>query len=103
MIKMEKNCRSPKCDVIMEGRKIGYMEWVNLIKWFMKNRHTYKGTFSRFITENPENSQSGIQIDIIIAEKKLVIKDARVEWMKSPLNNGTFRAEKIESYANLIN
>lgn len=98
MIKMEKTCGSPKCEVIHNGEKIGRMDGVNVIQWFLKNRYRYTGTFSRFITDDPDDSHSGIKIDIIIPEKRLIIKDACVEWMKSPLNNGTFHAEKIESY-----
>ena len=97
MIKMEKSCGSPKCDVIQEGKKIGYMDGVNVIQWFVKNKYRYTGSFSRFVTENPEDSHSGIKIDILIPERKLIIKDARVQWMKSPLNNGTFNAQRIES------
>ena len=98
MIKMERTCGSPKCDVIQKGKKIGHMDGLNVTQWFLKNRYKYTGTFSRFVTDNPDDSHSGIKIDIIIPEKKLVIKDACVEWMKSPLNNGTFHAKAIESY-----
>ena len=98
MIKMERTCGSPKCDVIQEGKKIGHMDGVNVTQWFLKNKYRYTGTFSRFVTENPEDSHSGIKIDIIIKERRLIIKDAHVEWMKSSLNNGTFNALKIESY-----
>jgi hypothetical protein len=98
MIKVERTCGSPKCDVVREGKKIGHMDGVNVTQWFVKNKYRYTGTFSRFVTENPDDSHSGIKIDIIIPEKRLIIKDAHVEWMKSPLNNGTFNALKIESY-----
>lgn len=98
MIKMEKTCASPKGEVVKEGKKIGYMDGLNVIQWFLKNKYKYTGTFSRFITEDPDDSQSGIQIDIIIPEKRLIIKDARIEWMKNTFKNGTFNAKRIESY-----
>lgn len=98
MIKMEKSCGSPKCDVIHKGKKIGHMDGLNVIQWFLKNRYRYTGTFSRFVTENPDDSHSGIKIDIVLPEKHLIIKDACIDWMKSPLNNGTFNAKSIESF-----
>jgi len=98
MIKMEKTCGSPKCDVVKKGKKIGHMDGLNVIQWFLKNKYKYTGTFSRFVTDNPDDSHSGIRIDIIIPERHLIIKDACIEWMKSPLNNGTFNAKCIESY-----
>ena len=98
MIKMERTCGSLKCDVIQNGAKIGHMDGVNLTQWFVKNKYRYTGTFSRFITENPLKSHSGINVDIIFGNKSIVIKNARVEWMKSTTKNGTFHAEKVESY-----
>jgi hypothetical protein len=98
MIKMERCCGSLRCDVIQEGIKIGHMDGVNLTQWFVKNRYHYTGTFSRFITLDPDNSHSGITIDIAFLDKPFLIKNARVEWMKSPMRNGTFHAEKIESH-----
>jgi hypothetical protein len=98
MIKMERTCGSLRCDVMKEGKKIGHMDGLNVTQWFLKNKYMYTGSFSRFVTENPEDSHSGIKIDIIISEKRFIIKDACIEWMKSPLNNGTFNAKGIESY-----
>jgi hypothetical protein len=98
MIKMEKTCGSPKGEVMRKGKRIGHMDGLNVTQWFLKNKYKYTGTFSRFITEDPDESQSGIKIDIIMPEKHLIIKDACIEWMKSPLNNGTFNAKSIESY-----
>ncbi len=98
MIKMEKTCGSPKVEVMKDGKRIGHMDGMNVIQWFLKNKYKYTGTFSRFITEDPDDSHSGIKIDIVIPEKHLIIKDACIEWMKSPLNNGTFNAKRIESY-----
>lgn len=98
MIKMEKTCGSPKVEVMKDGKRIGHMDGMNVIQWFLKNKYKYTGTFSRFITEDPDDSHSGIRIDIVIPEKHLIIKDACIEWMKSPLNNGTFNAKRIESY-----
>jgi hypothetical protein len=98
MIKMERTCGSFKCDVIQNGKKIGYMDGVNLTQWFVKNKYRYTGTFSRFITINPLESHSGINVDIVFGDKSIVIKDAMVEWMKSTAKNGTFHAEKVESY-----
>jgi hypothetical protein len=97
MIKMEKTCGSLRCDVLHEGKRIGHMDGVNITQWFLKNRYRYTGTFSRFITEDPSDSHSGIEVDIIFPDKKLVIKDALVEWMKGPCKNGTFHSYKIES------
>ncbi len=63
---MEKSCGSPRCDVMKKGEKIGHMDGLNVIQWFLKNRYKYTGTFSRFITEDPDDSHSGIKIDIVI-------------------------------------
>ena len=94
---MEKTCGSPRCDVIQHGKNIGHMDGVNMTQWFLKNRYRYTGTFSRFITDNPDDSHSGIEVDIIFPDKKLIIKGAMVEWMKGPCKNGTFHASNIES------
>ncbi len=94
---MERSCGSLKCDVLYHGKKIGYMDGGNMIQWFLKNRYRYTGTFSRFITDDPECSKSGIKIDIQMQDKNLIIKDAKVEWMKSPQSNGTFHAYTIEN------
>jgi hypothetical protein len=98
MIIMEKACGSYKCDVMQEGKRIGHMDGVNLIQWFVKNRYRYTGTFSRFVTNDPTESQSGMDIDIIFSNKRVIIKDAKIEWIKSQNQNGTFHAAKIESY-----
>lgn len=97
MIIMERTCGSYKCDVIQNGELIGHMDGVNLIQWFVKNRYRYTGTFSRFITNNTDYDMD-INIDIVFANKKIVIKDAKVEWIKNKNQNGTFHAAKIESY-----
>jgi hypothetical protein len=98
MIIMERTCGSYKCDVVHDGEVIGRMDGVNVIQWFVKNRYRYTGTFSRFVTTNPNCNQSDIEVDIIFSNKRIVIKDAKVEWIKSRNQNGTFHAAKIESY-----
>jgi hypothetical protein len=98
MIIMEKTCGSYKCDVMQEGKRIGRMDGVNLIQWFVKNKYRYTGTFSRFVTNEPTECQSGMDIDIIFSNKRVIIKDAKIEWIKSQNQNGTFHAAKIESY-----
>jgi len=98
MIIMEKTCGSYKCDVMRKGKLIGYMDGVNLIQWFVKNKYHYTGTFSRFVTNDPDDFQSGIDIDIVFSNKRIIIKDATIEWIKSENQNGTFHAAKIESY-----
>ncbi len=98
MIIMEKTCGSYKCDVMQEGKRIGRMDGVNLIQWFVKNKYRYTGTFSRFVTNDPSESQSGMDIDIIFSNKRVIIKDAKIEWIKSQNQNGTFHAARIESY-----
>lgn len=98
MIKMERTCNTLRCDVVHEGRRIGRMEGVGVIQWFVKNKYRYTGTFSRFITENPDDSHSGLKVDIVFPDRKLVIKEALIEWMKNPCQNGTFHASSIESH-----
>ena len=93
---MEKTCGSYKCDVMRKGKRIGHMDGVNLIQWFVKNKYRYTGTFSRFVTNDPDDFQSGI--DIVFSNKRIIIKDATIEWIKSENQNGTFHAAKIESY-----
>jgi hypothetical protein len=83
---------------MQEGKKIGRMDGVNLIQWFVKNRYRYTGTFSRFVTNDPTENQSGMDIDIIFSNKRVIIKDAKIEWIKSQNQNGTFHAARIESY-----
>ena len=81
-----------------KGKRIGHMDGVNLIQWFVKNKYRYTGTFSRFVTNDPDDFQSGIDIDIVFSNKRIIIKDATIEWIKSENQNGTFHAAKIESY-----
>lgn len=95
---MEKTCGSYRCDVLQDGKLIGHMDGVNLIQWFVKNRYRYTGTFARFTTKDPMHNQTNINVDIIFANKRIIIKDARVEWIKNRNQNGTFQASKIESY-----
>jgi hypothetical protein len=96
MIKMERTCGCMRCDVILEGEKIGTMEGVYLTQWFVKNRYRYTGTFSRYLTENPNCLEPGITVDIIFPNK-IVIKDAFIEWIRQPNGGGTFNARGIES------
>lgn len=98
MIKMERTCNSFKCDVLHEGRSIGYMEGVSLTQWFLKNKYSYKGSFSKFITKNPADCCTGIIVDIVFSDRKLIARDARIGWMRAPSRNGTFQASKIEYY-----
>lgn len=98
MIKMERTCSSLRCNVICEGELIGRMEGVNITQWFLKNRYSYKGSFSKFITKNPADSCSGITVDIIFLDRNLIAKDAKIGWMRAPGKNGTFQASQIEYY-----
>ena len=98
MLKMERTCNSLKCDVIYNGELIGYMEGVNLIQWFLKNRYSYKGSFSKFITLNPVDDYSGMVVDIIFSDKNLIARNARIEWIRAPGKNGTFKASSMEYY-----
>lgn len=98
MIKMERSCNSLKCDVLYEGKLIGFMEGVNLIQWFLKNKYSYQGSFSKFVTENPDYCCSGITVDIIFHDKKLIARDAKIGWMRASGKNGTFHASKVEDY-----
>ena len=98
MIIMEKTCGSYRCDVYQGDELIGHMDGVNLIQWFVKNSYRYTGTFARFKTKDPMHNQSNIKVDIVFANKRIVIKDARVEWIKNRNQNGTFQASKIESH-----
>ncbi|AXV37412.1 MAG: hypothetical protein KO217_03560 [Methanobacteriaceae archaeon] len=97
MIKMERTCGSLRCDVIQNGKKIGRMDGVNVTQWFLKNKYRYTGTFSRFLSNKPEDNYTGARIDIIFNDKKIVVKDAEIEWIKNTTKNGTFHAAGIES------
>ena len=98
MLKMERTCNSLKCDVIYNGELIGYMEGVNLIQWFLKNRYSYKGSFSKFTTFNSVDDYSGMVVDIIFSDKNLIARNARIEWIRAPGKNGTFKASSMEYY-----
>ncbi|HML05147.1 MAG TPA: hypothetical protein VK426_05170 [Methanobacterium sp.] len=100
MIKMESTCSSLKCDVIYKGSVIGHMEGVNLIQWFLKNKYCYRGSFSNFLTIDPEDCCAGIVVDIVFNDKNLIAKDARIEWINSYGKNGTFNAAKMEYHDN---
>ncbi len=80
------------------GKLIGYMEGVTLTQWFLKNKYSYKGSFSKFITFNPDDSRSGIMVDIVFLDKNLIAKDARIGWIRAPGRNGTFQASIMEYY-----
>lgn len=95
---MERTCNSLRCDVMCEGKLIGRMEGVCLTQWFLKNQYSYKGSFSKFFTENPDDCRPGIVVDIIFSDKKLIIKEARIGWINAFGPNGTFQAAGIEYY-----
>jgi len=96
MIKIERTCSSLKCDVLHKGEVIGKMEGVSVTQWFLKNHYNYTGAFSRFITDQPELSRSGIKVDIVFNDRKIVAKDACIGWIRGPTKNGTFSAKTIE-------
>jgi hypothetical protein len=78
------------------------MEGVNVNKWFLKNKYSYKGSFSNFVTFDPEDCCAGIIVDIIFSDKKLIVRDAKIEWINSFGKNGTFNASKMEYYDDSI-
>lgn len=96
MLKMERTCNSLRCNVVHNGELIGRMEGVCLTQWFIKNRYSYKGSFSNFFAEDPDDCRLGIVVDIIFSDKKLIIKEARIEWINAFGTNGTFQAAGIE-------
>jgi hypothetical protein len=98
MIKIEKTFNSLECDVICEGKKIGHMRGVNIIQWFLKNKYYFRGTFSKFNAEKLDHGILESIFDIILLDKKLVIKGAQIEWMKNPFEYGTFQASGIDTY-----
>ncbi|HEX3013517.1 MAG TPA: hypothetical protein VHO92_04490 [Methanobacterium sp.] len=98
MLKMERTCSSLKCDVMRNGKLIGHMEGVTLTQWFLKNRYIFKGSFSKFVAFNLEDSCSDIMVDIIFSDKNLIARNARIEWIRAPGKNGTFQASKMEYY-----
>lgn len=98
MLKMERSCNSLKCDVLSEGELIGYMEGVNLIQWFLKNKYSFKGSFSNFVTLNREDCRAGMTVDVIFKDKKLIARDAKIEWINAFGTNGTFHSLKMEYY-----
>jgi hypothetical protein len=98
MLKMEKTCSSLKCDVMYNGKLIGHMKGVTLTQWFLKNRYSYRGSFSKFITFDPADDYTGITVDIIFLDKNLVAKNSKIEWMRAPGRNGTFQASNMEYY-----
>ncbi|MEN4007136.1 MAG: hypothetical protein PQ964_07260 [Methanobacteriaceae archaeon] len=98
MLKIERTCSSLKCDVLLGDRLIGHMDGVNLTQWFLKNKYVFKGSFSRFTTFNARDCQVGMIVDIVFADKKLIIRNARIEWIRESSKNGTFNASKIDYY-----
>lgn len=96
MLKMERTCNSLKCNVLHEGKLIGYMDGVSLTQWFLKNRYSYKGSFSNFVAENPEYNRVGITVDIVFLDLNVMAKDAKIEWINAFGSNGTFQASSIE-------
>lgn len=98
MLKMEKTCNSLRCDVLIEEKLIGHMEGVNITQWFLKNQYKYKGSFSNFETVNPDDFHAGIIVDIVFQDKKLIAREARIEWINAFGKNGTFTASRMEYY-----
>ncbi|MGB9936689.1 MAG: hypothetical protein ACPK7O_03130 [Methanobacterium sp.] len=98
MLKMERTCNSLRCDVLLENKLIGHMEGVTLNQWFIKNKYSFKGSFTKFITIDPEDCRPGITVDIIFPDKNLIARSARIEWIRAPGKYGTFRASKMEYY-----
>lgn len=97
---MERTCNALKCDVLLEGELIGRMDGVSLTQWFIKNRYAFKGSFSKFVTFNPEDCHAGIIVDIVFNDKKLIARKAKIEWINAFGDNGTFTASKMEYYEN---
>jgi hypothetical protein len=98
MLKLERTCNSRKCDVLINGELVGYMEGVNLTQWFIKNRYAFKGSFSNFITFNHDNDHAGKIVDIVFNDKNLIARKAKIDWINSYGENGTFTAFKMEYY-----
>ena len=98
MLKLEKTCNSRKCSVLIDGELIGYMEGVNLTQWFIKNKYSFKGSFSNFITFDQDIDLVGKIVDIVFNDKKLIARQAKIDWINSYGTNGTFTAFKIEYY-----
>lgn len=98
MLKMERTCNSLRCDVRHKGKLIGRMEGVSITQWFIKNKYSYKGSFSNFFTENPDYCHPGIIVDIIFSDRNLIIKEARIGWINAYGSNGTFQAAGIGYY-----
>lgn len=67
------------CDVLRGDKYIGYMEGVILTQWFIKNKYQFKGSFSRFMTFDHEDNHAGVIVDIILKDKNLRVKNARIE------------------------
>jgi hypothetical protein len=95
---MEKTCNALRCEVIYKNSLIGHMEGVNLTQWFLKNKYSYKGSFSNFVTFDPEDCRAGIVVDIIFNDKNLIARNAKIEWINSFGKNGTFTASRMEYY-----
>lgn len=98
MLKMEKSCSSFKCDVLIEGELIGHMEGVNVIQWFLKNQYSYRGSFSNFETIDSDYCCPGAIVDVVFQDKKLIARNARIEWINAFGKNGTFTASKMEYF-----
>ncbi|MCK9151415.1 hypothetical protein [Methanobacterium alcaliphilum] len=97
MIKMERTCGCMHADVLHDGEKIGTMDGVYLTQWFVKNKYRFTGTFTRYFTDQLKYRKPGTKVDIVFPDKKIIIKEVCIEWVREPIGSGTFNASRIES------
>ncbi len=98
MLKMERTCDALRCDVYFEGELVGIMEGVNLIQWFIKNKYSYRGSFSKFMAFDQEFEKIGTIFDIVFRGKKVIVRNVRIQWINAFGENGTFTASNLEYF-----
>lgn len=95
---MERTYGCLRAIVLFEGKKIGTMEGVYLTQWFVKNKYRFTGTFNRYLAEDSQFRSPGARVDVVLPDKNLIVKNVFIEWIRKSSGNGTFNAERIESY-----
>ena len=88
MIKMEKTYGCLRAPVLHMGKQIGTLHAVYLTQWFVGNKYRFTGTFNKFVP-------CVESIDILLPDKKVLVKNAFIEWVRKEPGSGTFNAEKI--------
>lgn len=97
MIKMEKTYGCLRAPVLHKGKQIGTLHALYMTQWFVSNKYRFTGTFNKFVPclESIDTLEPGDVVDVLLPDKKVLVKNVFIEWIRKDPGSGTFNAEKI--------